>query len=322
MGWKGTLRSMNAAAKRAEKYQREVEKHNQIVRAHEAVNNYNNYLEDVVSFHKFCSSQKVSWEVLRDMKAPAAPVNDKSEEISAKLKLDKYVPNFFIKLFKLENWRRRSFEVKIIEAIELDFKNYKEARDKYSDDFNEWNENKQMATMIIEGNLEGYEKALIKYDTFRNAGSYATGIKLSMDDGALSIDVTMKSISEVIPKQSAKVLKNGTISEKEIPNSKYQSMCQDFVCSALLRVARECLTLFPVDSCVVNAKMLMLDRSSGHMREQIILSMQVPRATMEYLNFNNVDPSDALGNFVHNMDFKTQSGFFPVEKIEQRKKIA
>jgi hypothetical protein len=60
----------------------------------------------------------------------------------------------------------------------------------------------------------------------------------------------------------------------------------------------------------------MLDTATGHMTDQPILSVLLPRATMESLEFDALDPSDALRNFNHQMDFKKSKGFSRIEPIE------
>lgn len=322
MGWKGTIRSINAAAKKAEKYQRQVEKENRIRDAHTAVDKFNNYLDDVVSFHKFCFSEKVSWEKLRDLSAPLEPKNEHDNERLARYKFENYTPNFFIKLLQLENWRKKTLESKIQYAIETDLLKYAEEVDLYDTNYAEWESNRKMAEMVLDKNLLGYESAIKKYDAFYNSGKFAKNISLSNQSGTLDIEVEILDIEDVIPRQTAKVLKNGAISEKEMPVSKYHSMYQDFVCSAILRISRECFTLFPIDECIINAKVLMLDRSSGHMQDQIILSLKIPRLTIDRLRFQDIDPSQCLKNFIHNMNFKPQAGFLPVEKVESDKKTA
>lgn len=51
-----------------------------------------------------------------------------------------------------------------------------------------------------------------------------------------------------------------------------------------------------------------------HNKKIAILSVKYDRATFEALNFNHIDPSDALTNFSHHMKFKKTKGF---EEISQ-----
>lgn len=48
----------------------------------------------------------------------------------------------------------------------------------------------------------------------------------------------------------------------------------------------------------------MLDTKTGHMKNMTILSVYIPKQTLDTLNFDNIDPSDSMKNFVHKMDFK------------------
>ena len=52
------------------------------------------------------------------------------------------------------------------------------------------------------------------------------------------------------------------------------------------------------------------------MEEQPIFSVVIPRETLDQLNPESIDPSDAMGNFMHHADFKRTSGFRAVEKID------
>jgi hypothetical protein len=79
-----------------------------------------------------------------------------------------------------------------------------------------------------------------------------------------------------------------------------------------LRIAREICALLPIDGFIITAEDEILNSATGKIDPQPILSVYVRRATLQSLNFERVDPSDAMKNFVHNMDFKKTQGFKPV----------
>jgi hypothetical protein len=60
---------------------------------------------------------------------------------------------------------------------------------------------------------------------------------------------------------------------------------------------------------IVNAVSDLLKTQTGHMEEKTILSVAIPRDTLGRLNFERVDPSDSLNNFVHRMKFLKTKGF-------------
>ena len=66
---------------------------------------------------------------------------------------------------------------------------------------------------------------------------------------------------------------------------------------------------------IVNAMGNIFNNKTGHMEEQPILSVALPRDTIDGLNLDTIDPSGSVGNFVHNMDFQKTTGFRVSEKI-------
>jgi len=74
--------------------------------------------------------------------------------------------------------------------------------------------------------------------------------------------------------------------------------------------------LLPVEMVIVNAVGDILNTETGHTEERPILSVAIPRDTLIKLNFDQIDPSDSMGNFVHNMKFRKTQGFDAVEAIK------
>ena len=59
----------------------------------------------------------------------------------------------------------------------------------------------------------------------------------------------------------------------------------------------------------------MLDAQVGRIDNITILSVKIDKATLEKLNFDLIDPFDALNNFEHNVKFLKTRGFQPVERL-------
>jgi len=100
-----------------------------------------------------------------------------------------------------------------------------------------------------------------------------------------------------------------------MPKTKYYELYQDYVCGAVLRVARELFALFPIEMIIVTAVAELLNTKTGHLEIQPILSVVIPRETINKLNFELIDPSDSMGNFLHQMKFLKTKGFQPVREI-------
>jgi hypothetical protein len=59
----------------------------------------------------------------------------------------------------------------------------------------------------------------------------------------------------------------------------------------------------------------MLDPRTGFRDDQPVLSVALPRKTCEQINWEMVDPSDSMKNFVHRMKFKRSVGFDIIDPI-------
>ena len=154
---------------------------------------------------------------------------------------------------------------------------------------------------------------LIHFPISKVLGS-SYGIKV---DNKTMLTATLNVNGEnVIPTEIRSLTKSGKLSIKPMPKNKFYEIYQDYVCGSALRIARELFALLPVDMIIVNAIGSLLNKQTGHLEDTPILSIAIPRKTFDMLNFENLDPSDSLNNFVHNMDFKKGKGFGPVEVLD------
>ncbi len=315
MGWKGNIRSFNAAVKRAEKYQRQVEKQNHLEHCRSLVAKYNFYQKEMVSFHKTCSPS-INWDEMRSRIEPITPVRKYEKSIEAKVHFKFYEPNFLIKFLKLEKWMTKFLMLKIVNARKSDKKKFDNEYEIFKSAHVKWDQEKKLADRIYAHEIEAYEEVVLRENTFNKMGNIGASVDLSIIANILEVNVKVND-EDIFSKNSYTLLKSGNLSEKEIPKTQFYNTYQDHVCSVVLRLARELTTIFPHDEVLVTASCDFLNPNTGHIEEQVILSAQIPKATLVRLNMNSVDPSDAMKNFRHNMNFKNGVGFGPVEKIKR-----
>jgi hypothetical protein len=121
--------------------------------------------------------------------------------------------------------------------------------------------------------------------------------------------------TKVIPEKALSLTKTGKLSEKAMSKTAYYDLPQDYVCSCALRIARDMFALLPVRDVYVHVFENRLNSSTGHEEKLVILSARYDLPTVNHLNFDQLDPSDALTNFQHAMSFKKTKGFEEVQII-------
>lgn len=317
MGWKGTLRSVNAELKRqsreADKRYRQHIKELEREDARNTVANFEQYLEHIVSLHKTCGNA-IDWASIELESKPEPPSNEKPLTTAAEDELTNYKPGFFTKLLRLENRSRKKLADEIVKAKQADKEGYIEAKKKYKSDVKDWEENQILAKKIkIDG--ESMAKALQKYLNINDLPIKGE-VQISVSD-IMQVDVSFKILpyDEIIPDESYSLKQSGTLSKKKMPKGKGLDLYQDYACSALLKLARDILSILPIDTVNIHTLLNTVNSKTGHLEDQIIISAYIVRETLQQINFRMIDPSDSLSNFVHNMSFKKTKGFDSVDKV-------
>ena len=88
---------------------------------------------------------------------------------------------------------------------------------------------------------------------------------------------------------------------------------QDYVCSCILRIARDLFSLLPLKTVYIHAYDEQLNTETGHSERFLILSIKIDQTILDDLNFENIHCSDAMNNFPHHMKFRKFKGFESVE---------
>lgn len=112
MGWKGTVRSIGAAVRAAErdakrrqrdleKRQKQYAKMQELEQAAYEVEAYENHIEIIQSLHKECSDP-INWQNIASSQEPKRPENSKKHEKAARTKAENYKPGFIDRLLKRE----------------------------------------------------------------------------------------------------------------------------------------------------------------------------------------------------------------------------
>ncbi len=153
---------------------------------------------------------------------------------------------------------------------------------------------KPLAQDVINGDIETYFKLISDLNPLDDLMEYGSGFECGTDDPRM--------IGVHFMVNSRRVLD----AVRALPQERYNSLLQDYVCGCAIRVARDMFALLPVRHILVEA-------SDGNNR---ILSVDFTRTGFSALNFDAIDPSDTVQSFEHRMQYSASGGFLPVEALD------
>jgi hypothetical protein len=325
MGWKGTLRSISAASRTIERDARrrqrelerqraQLEKMQELERAAYEVQVFENYIDVLLSIHKDCG-QSWDWEAIYSSSPPTEPRRSKAREVAAQAQLGAFKPGVRDKLLRRAESKQEELVRAIEWAKEADEREYQEAVRAYDRDYADWESTGELAARLLAGEPAAFEETVVQTNPFSEISGLGLSIVFTAGDSSTAEVSLIVSDEDVIPRESKGLLKSGKLSVRTMTKTRFWELYQDYVCRCVLRVARELFALLPLEMVIVNAVGCVLNTQTGHMESQPILSVALPRATLEGLNFDRLDPSDSMFNFVHRVKFMKTKGFRGVKAL-------
>jgi hypothetical protein len=326
MGWKGTLRSIEAAGRRAEReaqrrrrelerQRKQLERMQELERAAYEVEVYENHIDLLLSVHKECSNPW-NWKAIKSAAPPREPERTHSHEESAQAALDGFKPSLLDKMLKRVDSKRDELAKAVEEAKKIDEREYQESLRAYEQEHRDWEAACELASQVLSGNPEAYLDAIRQTNPFSDIAELGSSVEFQVYGEFLVEAILHVQGEDVIPSEVKSLLKSGKLSVKQMPKSKFYELYQDYVCGCVLRIARELFALLPIKMVTVNAVGELLNTETGYKEMKPILSVAIPQETLRNLNLEMIDPSDSMGNFVYRMAFKKTKGFQAVEAIK------
>ncbi|WP_415837463.1 hypothetical protein, partial [Parendozoicomonas haliclonae] len=255
MGWKGTIRSVNAAVKRAErnarKRQRELElkqkhlaKMEALEQASYEVDIYNNHIDLLQSLHKECSST-IDWNLILNTPKPVKPEPNKKYEREALVAKANYKPSLIDKVLNRSDAKNKVFDKDILEAKKRDQEYYQDSLNDWEISINDRDESIETAKKVLENDPQTKLKVIEELDPFSELDSLGSNLLFQAHENSL-IEITIKVHGKgIVPNEQKSLLQSGKLSVKKMPIGKFNEIYQDYVCSAILRVAREFFSILP-----------------------------------------------------------------------------
>jgi hypothetical protein len=297
------LRALEADERRrqreAQKHQRELERRTReqaklsaIEQAHLEVETYENRLEVLLSVHKE-QGAPWDWVALAAALPPPCPQENSYHEIQAKQRA-----------LVLHPQKQQGSEAAIEQAQLEDGRVFQEAATAYAAEMAEWNKLRSFARRILGGEHKAFIEALVEFSPLAEISDVGSLMHFTVESATLIGCELKVNGSQAIPSEVKTLTATEKVSVKPMPRARFHEIYQDYVCGCMLRVAREVFAMLPVDTVLITASADILDTRTGQTLEQPVLSAVMPRAIVVGLNFDKLDPADAMESFLHRGNFR------------------
>ena len=295
-----TLRKIEAAQKRqqreAKKKQRDLErlakemaKLSAQEKARLEVDTYENSIEVLLSIHKE-QAAPTDWLSIMASLPPFPPARFSHNELRARRRA----------LLCAETNGVPSVE----EAKRQDEMAFADAVRTYEGELAEWQKLTGLARRILGGDTTAYITAIQEMSPFAELAGIGSSLHFTVHSPRIVEVVLNTKGKQAIPAEVKTLTTSGKVSVKSMPRARFVEIYQDYVCGCVLRVARELFALLPIETLLITATAEALDGSTGQASERPFLSVSIPRTTLNSLNFDHLDPSDAIMGMIHRGELK------------------
>lgn len=284
--------------------EKQIQKQQELQYAQHQVAVFENQMELIQSIHKECDDE-INWKEIAESKPPYVKTEPGPREQAALEAIQNYKPGVFEKLFKKDIKKRDELEKQLQKAKAEDVQEYKE-----------WEKLVSFAKHILDKDIDTYFEVIEEMEPFADLAEFGSGFELTTEDPPymeVEFDVNTETM---VPKEEKKLTKTGKLSVKPMTKTRYYELKQDYVCSCIIRIARDLFALLPLDYVRIHAYENQLNSATGHVERVLIVSVKIDRPTLNALNFDRIDCSDAMDNFPHHMNFRKTKGFGEVKKLE------
>lgn len=264
------------------------------------VEKHNAYIQMLTSVHLEVEDN-VDWHVIADEDISHL-LNEGPNVKSVLDEIANYKPTVRDKLFNRVNARKMVIEEKLPEAREFDIILHQKKQ-----------RLKDIALKILNGDSKIWSDALIEYAPFEDIESFGSKLNFDIKDNELIVNLTVGN-KEVVPTDRLSLTATNKVSRKKMSATNYLALYQDYVCSCIIRIAREVFAILPINTVLIHVYDFSQAEPSPIMG--CILSTRVNRVDVENLKFEDIDCSDTIETFELNMKYLKTKGFKLVEELK------
>jgi len=264
------------------------------------VETYENRVRLLLSVHKD-HGEVWNWRAMANALPIPAPTRHNFHERRVRQQIHVLAPD-----------SKQRAEALLESAQKLDEQDRLAAQHAYECEITNWGKLKDLAKRILAGEHNAYKDALMEFNPFADISGLGSKLGFKVHDATLLVCVLKVKGTDAIPDKIKALTSSGKVSEKPMPKVRFHELYQDYICSCMLRVAREVFALLPIQTLLITASADAIDTQTGHSLEKPVLSVAMSRTVVDQLDFEWLDPSDSMANFLHRGDFKAsrKSGAF------------
>lgn len=279
------------------------------------VDRFENQVERLTSVHKE-SPETWDWSSIYNLPAPDPPERSAVYEAAAAARLNAFSPSLLDRLLFRAETKRQELVTAVESARAQDEQAYQKVYQAYCQRHADWTGRRELAWRILQQDPQAYGDALGDFDPF--ADLEELGVKINYElHGPHLIEARLTVAESVLPEEVKSLTGTGRLSAKAMPKGQHYEIYRNFVCGAALRAGRELFAFLPVETVLVNVQANLLNTRTGHYGLETIVSAAFARKTFGELNFDRLDPFDAMENFSCRMEFKKTAGFEPVSPLSK-----
>lgn len=317
MGWRGTLRSvsaaMRAADREAQRRRKVAHKQQAADEAAEAVIELEEHIQGLLTLHTDIG-HVIDWHAMAEAGRPVEPKRGYGRSSKLERQLQTFRPAALDFLRGGSKKRFSDLERRHGNAWEEDEAEFQRAYAEFDQALQEWESDRSLARRVTAGERDALMEVIAEHQKLTREDRLGTYVSFEVGDSYVHGKPEVHPVS-VMPAIRRKQLAGGGLSQTKMPVGEHHDLYQDYVASVALKVAGDLFNILPLDEVYVTCLVDMLDPTTGHQAKTPVVSVHFVRETYAKLNLDSVDPSQALNNFRHNMRYKRTTGFQAVELV-------
>lgn len=272
--------------------------------AKKAVQEYNQMIAVIRGLHKY-ADEEIDWNIVHNSPEPFNINAIGPRARIAKEKLNNYEPSVSEKIFRFQlDKKLNELKAEVKRSMQEDEEIY-----------NGWRNLVDLAGNIIRGNIDSYFEVINEMKPLDDLLEFGIDFEFGANSSdTIHVEFVIDS-KTVVPYFSLSLTEHGKLTKKNLTKTLYYELIQAYVSSSAIRIARDMFALLPVEKTIVHIVDNRLNTQNGNIEKITVLSVEFDRKKLNSLNFDLINPAEALNNFRYNMNFSKTWGLEAVDRI-------